>query len=482
MRALEMKIVAAILLCLLLAGSIVGAGVYAQGGMNTANGDEEDVSKLRLRAEVLQRLLERAVTVANISESLRAEAENLTSIDLSSLSADELRSFIEEAKEVLAEIRESLNEGMILSGSNLAAKLLEKIELKLNRTLLKLNLTAEEAEQIRERIREKVREKLTVRELAKLMKEIAKEIAHHKALKFSEHAMNFTENATRSGAMHGLEVALNASSKVLEVLEMVKERLESVNASPVAIAAVEHAIEKIASAREVLKQVMERICSKHPGGKATKEQVKEELSSMLEEKLESLNETIDEYLEELLELRVKAEEYNLTSLVEELNQSISELEGLKEAIPSGNLSFSEVMSVLTSAKSLIKHAEEVLEKASKEEELAEKLAESLKKAKEKLREKLEKLKEKLEEIKEKAEEKFSEHVEKVEEKLAEAERLVSSVESSASKMNLTSATKMLDKAEENLESAEEIMDQLKELSEKGVKGSAHPRSTLGQRG
>ena len=56
------------------------------------------------------------------------------------------------------------------------------------------------------------------------------------------------------------------------------------------------------------------------------------------------------------------------------------------------------------------------------------------------------------------------------------------MESSASKMNLTSATKMLDKAEENLESAEEIMDQLKELSEKGVKGSAHPRSTLGQRG
>jgi len=477
MKMLGMKLVAAILLYLLLAGSIVGAGVYAQSGMNAANGDEEDVSKLRLRAEVLQRLLERAVTVANISESLRAEAENLTSVDLSSLSADELRSFIDEAKEVLAEIRESLNEDVILSGSNLAAKLLEKIELKLNNTLLKLNLTVEEAEQIRERIREKLQEKLTVRELAKLMKEVAKEVAHHKALKLSEHALNFTENATKSGAMHGLEVALNASSKVLEVLEMVKERLESVNASPVAVAAVEHSIEKIASAREVLKQVMGRVCSKHPGGKATKEQVKEELSSMLEEKLESLNETIDEYLEELLELRVEAEEYDLTSLVEELNQSIAELEGLKNLILSSNLSFSDVMSALASAKDLINHAEEVLEKASEEEELRSKISERLSEGIDEVKEELKDLREELEEIMDR------EGAEEVNDTLSLIDDLVKRAEENLGKGTLDEASKLLNEAEQMIKSVEHEIEHLEKMVE-GSRGKskAPPMSVGGEHG
>lgn len=466
MRMAERKIVAVVLLLLLFAGSIVGAGVFAQGAGDNAANVEEGAHKLKVRAEVLQRLLERALTIANVSESLRAEAENLTSINLSSLSADELRSFIDEAKEILSEIRESLNENMILDGSGLAARFLEKIELKLNRTLPKLNLTEQEAEQLRGRIRERLGENLTVRELAKLMGKISKELAHHRALEFYEHAMNFTENAARSGAMHGLEMALNASSKVLDVLERVKERLEKVNASPVAIAAIEHAIEKIASVREVLRQVMERICSKHPGGKATKEQVKEELSSMLEEKLEKLNETIDEYIDELLELRAKAEELNLASLVEEINQSIAELEALKAEILSGNLSFSEVMEVLASAKKFINHAEEVLEKASEEKELAEKISESLR----------EKLREELDEIKEKGGEELSNHIEKAEEELNEAESSISDVEKSTSKKDLTSAEKLLDKAEEALESAEKIIDQLKELLGEETEGPLAPPS------
>jgi len=56
--------------------------------------------------------------------------------------------------------------------------------------------------------------------------------------------------------------AYNASRKVLTVLEQVREKLLQGNASERAVEAIERNIERIAEAREALKQLMARLAAK----------------------------------------------------------------------------------------------------------------------------------------------------------------------------------------------------------------------------
>ena len=475
MRSLGLWPISIIMIMLLLSGSI--GAVYAQAGVQNIDEDLHELRRLRLHAEVLQRMLERAATIANISESIQDRISIMVSVNLTTLSPDELKQFIADAKSLLKEIRDLGKANATESEHGLTIKLLERIRLRLENTLRKMNLTDEEAEEIRERLREALQERLTVKELAMLMKEIGGKLAYHKALDLSENAMNFTENAAHLGAIHGLETALNSSCKVLKVLETVKERLEKVNASPVAIAAIEHAIERITSAREVLKQVMERLLLKREAGNITESEVEEEVESILEEKLEDLNETISRYLEELEELRGEAEKANLTDIAEKLNETISMLEDLSGQITLANISFGDVMRRLARAKTVIAHAEKVLEKASKEEKLKSKISNRLNESINEVREELKGLREKLEELT------GHEEAEDVNATLSLIEGLVKEAKENLGKGILHEASKLLNKAEQMIKSVEHKMEHLKKMLEEhhGRGGPKTPPMTGGEK-
>ncbi|MCL7385988.1 MAG: hypothetical protein LZ166_00470, partial [Thaumarchaeota archaeon] len=217
---------------------------------------------------------------------------------------------------------------------------------------------------IREWIRERAEENLTVRDVAHLMKKVREMLRHRFAAMFAEEAMNYSERMAGSGAIFGLMNALNASSKVLLVLERVRERLIEVNASERAVEAIERNIERIAAAREVLRQLIERMAAGHPLGNITRERAREELGSIVRERAERLNETIERYLNKLQELKDEALRLNLTDLVNEIEEEMMGLEALKGKLASGNLSLSELAGAAASAKGLIKHAEKLIEKAS----------------------------------------------------------------------------------------------------------------------
>ncbi len=366
---LSLQVIAITLLLPLIASPVMA--VYGQAAGYVDSDSSRDLQRLRLRASILQMILERAIDAANISEPLRSEAEALISMNVSALSEDELKRFIAEAESLLAEIRESLRReyNVTLSQERVAMRLLERIRERLNLTFAKINMTPSEAEQIRERIREWVRERagenLTVRDVAHLLKGIREVLRHRWVMRFSEGAMNYSEKAAESGVLFGLTNALNASSKVLAVLGRVKERLIEVNASEAAVEAIEHAMEKITSAREILRQLIERVSTDHPLGNATQERAREELGSILRERAEKLNETIEEYLGRLRELRDKAVELNLTGLAEEIEREAANLEALKDRVASGNQSLGDIVSAMASAKGLIKRAENLIEKATK---------------------------------------------------------------------------------------------------------------------
>lgn len=359
----------AIVLLLLLAVSPIMA-VYGQAaGQANPEAPSRELERLSLRAHVLQRVLERAANIANIPDSLRSEIQALVSMNISALSEEELRAFIAEAEALLAEIRESISRcNATFSQERVALRLLERVRERLNMTLMRMNLTPGEAEQVREKIMEWIRERagenLTVRDVAHLMKSVRETLRHRFAARFSEEAMNYSESAAGSGAIFGLLNALNASSKVLLVLERVKMRLMEVNASERAVEVIERNIERIAVAREVLRQLIDRMSAGHPPGNITRERAREELESIVKERAERLNETIEEYIGRLQELRDEALRLNLTDLVNEIERGMIELEALKDKLASGNLSLSELAGAAASAKGLIKHAEKLIEKAS----------------------------------------------------------------------------------------------------------------------
>jgi len=467
MRDRGFKLSSIILLVVLLAGSI-GAVCAQAGGLSAASG-EDDVESLRLRAEILQRMLKRAMA-ANLSESLKENITRLLLVNLTVLNPDELKEFIQEAKILLHRIAESLREAEASRNeTEVAARILERLMEKLNRTLSRLNVSSSELEEVKGLLQKAEEGNLTLREVRELAKTLRRLIIRYKAQNISEQLMNYTEAEAERGELHGLEVALNASCKVLEVLERVKEKLMSVNASPVAIAAIEHAIERITSARDVLKRVRERVEARLEFGNVTREEVRREVEAVLGEKLDDLNETIIEKVQRLEELREEAERLNLTSLAEELSQTIAMLEELMGGLASANLSFGDVMSRLAKTKTVIAHAEKVLEKALEEAEMAEKASEKLSKSLDKLREKLNDLKEKLKDL--------AGHVgaEEANKTLSEAENLLEEALKSIRRGELGSASKLLDEAGQLLRAAEHGIDHVKKIVEERSEHSERGR-------
>ena len=440
-----------LMLVMLLTGSITA--IYAQaGGSPTAQAS--DVEKLRLKAEMAQKILNKLKLSVNVSSDLELEIERLLAVNVTSLSQDELKSFLKDVGAVLSEIRKAARSEENKLEKAVAARMLGKIEEKLDKALTKLNMTAEEEAKLREELRQKIAEALsgniTLREVRCFVKRLSEELFRHRVQNFTEQVLNYTEREMSRGRLHGLEVALNASSKVFQVLERVKERLQKVNASPVAIAAVEHAIEKIKSAREILRRLMMGLPPRNETGKTSPSQLRDRIRTVLEEKLEELNQTIRENLQRLRDLEKEAEGRNLTELVQTIRQSIDKLEALSAELKSSNLSFGEVMKIIACSKAVIARAEKALEKASEEEAMRSKVKEQLNKIAEKLEDKALEIKRKLNAL--------TKGREKANESVTEAENLIQQARGSIQRGNLTLAEKLLNKARAALKTAEELMN------------------------
>jgi len=463
-----------LMLALLLTGSF--ASIYAQaGGQVTIQQENSNSVKLRVHAEVLQKMLNR-LSAMNLSKELEVEVERLISVNLTALDAEGLKRFIADARKVLSEIRAELRElkdnRTEAEHRRIMVKLLERIQEKLNLTLMKLNITVEEAERIRSELRIRIREALagnmTFHEFKQFIKDLKERLIRYRVQNFTEQIMDYAERESEHGRLHGLETALNASCKVLEVLQKVKERLLTVNASPAAVAAIERAIEKIASAREILKQLVERLAIMPEPKNATPGEIRKEIKSILDEKLEELEESIRENLQRLRELRAEAEEKNLTNLVKSIDQAIAKLEEAASSIQTTNMSFGEAMSALALAKAVIRRAEKVLEEACEEHKLSKKIAEQLEKVIDRLKKKLDELEDRLEEL----EEHLAESVNKTAARnaISNARELIKEMEDRIDEGNVTSATQLLRKAEDAVKFAEDLIESLIRSAEAASRG------------
>lgn len=338
----------------------------------------EEVRILLLRAKLLQNILMKILETTNISVELRVEMESLVKTNISALKPEELEVFIEKAEKILELVKEDVIAGKyIVPKEEIVKKFKEVIRNRTEKIIKTLNISEENTL----KLIKKLEEVKDIKELREVIKELRKIMETKIAEKMCEDIWKFMEKTMakfrESAAEEALELAYEVSSKSIKVLEHVVERLKKLNASPVAIAAIELAIERIKSAREVLLEVKELARSLLAKGNETREAIRNIVSEWIVRKVGKLNETIKEYVDELRRLREIAIRHNRTDMIKEIDALLLKIENITKAVTSGNITIDEAFKLLVEINVEVKGIEEFLEKIEKHKEIIGELIKDL---------------------------------------------------------------------------------------------------------
>ncbi len=445
------KFAALFFIALLLMGA-VASPISAEANENAKN---SEIHKLKVQAELLQRMISETAAVANMTVDLELKVGEILALNVSAMSVEELRDFVRDAREVLAELKKNLNFTELMDEGNVTTRLAERLRERLEHVFMRLNLSKEEFQEVGERLRHA----WSLGHLKKILGDIQVLIGPARALNITEMILDFANKSAERGNATGLERALNSSSKVLDVLERVKEKLEKLNASPTAIAAIEHAMEKISEMREVLESVKEKVRELRESHNATHE-VRELVKNRTRKGLEQVEEKLAEYVEELEKLRKAALEKGLNDLAEELSALLSKLRDLSDAIGEGNLTFKQAVGILAEAKKALENAERMLEKASERKELHEVVSEQLRERMTSLEQRRDQLKEKLEKLGERLPENMLHRLEEIRDMIRKISDRLQEADKSLSTGNESTALKILDDAKKTLNMIEKEINSL----------------------
>jgi len=455
MQQVALKSAAIFLLALLVTGT-VASSISAEADHSWEN---LEVKKLRIQAELLQRMISRAAAVVNMTSDLEFKVGDVLAANISAMSVEELRDFVEDARAVLADLKKSIDSGKLTREENVTRGIAEQLRERLEHVFRKLNISKEEFHELKERLRHA----WSLSHLKKILENIRAVTGPAKAHNLTEMLLRFANKSAEHGNATGLERALNSSCKVLDVLEGVKEKLERLNASPAAIAAIERAMEKIAEARELLESVKEKVHELRGEKHATRHEIRELVQNITGKDLHRLEKEISVYIEKLEPLKEAAIRNNLTDLADSLDAVLSKLKDLSSAISEGKLSFTQAVEILAQARQATEKAEEAFKKASERKELREAVSEELRKMMHSLQERRDKLRNRLSELDEKISENVKKSVDeirsllsKLSDQLDEAERKMLAENSSTALKLLNDVKKGLDLAEKKLDALEKI--------------------------
>ncbi|MCX8187140.1 MAG: hypothetical protein N3F65_00830 [Nitrososphaeria archaeon] len=441
----------AFLLLSLLAISMMSSIVSAEAGNSKM---DPELRRLRTQAELLQRIIARAAEMSNMTAELKVRVRETLAANVSAMSREGLNDFVREAKAVLAELRRNMDSRGLVGEENVTRALSERLRERLEHAFMGLNVSKEE----RFEFKEKLRHAWSFGHLRGIMKDIRARMAPAEVHNITESILEFTNKSAEWGNMTGLERAFNSSSKVLEVLERVKEKLTFLNASPVAIAAIEHAMEKISAMRELLALAKERWGELRERHNLSRREIHELVKNRTQTGLRQVEERMAKCLEELEELREAAIEKNLTALGEELDKVLGKLRNALDMLREGNLSFKQAVIVLVEAERALKNAEKMFEKISEREEMRERLLEKLRERMRDLERQRDQLMERLRELKgQLPEDVFHDIEEMIQKILSEMQDASKDLDAG----NGQKALKILERVEKTLNKVKDEIEELK---------------------
>jgi len=394
-------IVVATLLLLLVAPPTVAQAVETEGLGN--------ITVLRAKAVALQYMLNNSLRLnLNLSEQLREQVASLVNVNVSKLSPDELREFVQNATRVLAEVREGARKAVGKILESYAHGLAVAIEARVRNMARHYNVSEEE---VRQALANMTKSK-DMRDVFRALKELQKKFLEGQCKEFAnalrERLGNQTAEALKTGEIRGLERSYEALDKAVEALNATLEKLKAVNASPVALQAVERALEHVKTAKEVIGGLMEELPRLGPSP-INIETIKNSFNKTLDKLVSKVEEEVDELMDRLDKLQDLAKKVNATDLVKKIEGLKAELLALLERLRSAKSSkdLSQALDDLASIRAKVREVTQSVEDLVKEfrEEARERVKElltGLESQLSKARERLEGLKERLERAKEKA--------------------------------------------------------------------------------
>ncbi|MEM1920646.1 MAG: hypothetical protein QW135_05645 [Ignisphaera sp.] len=327
--------------------SMVIASLATPIAISFAEGDAEavadDASRLVAKALAMQVMLRNALAL-NISVDLVAEIETLLNMNVSSLSVEELKQFIERSREILARIEHEIRVAWKLDLGNIYAERLRRAIESRARVMEKLyNVSLDEVVANISRVRNRV-------ELMKILKDLDRVIEKARLKIFTAVSMEYGVSAINT-TIERLEErtvikAYMELRKVVDVLKKIRERLEALNISDEVVKHIDIAIEHISIAKEVLANISANMSIQLPS--IDREKVREVVNKTLEKIYERTNKSLYELKKEVDELLERALEANATEIVEKLESIVQKLNDIEKELQRTNISIVELNKIIMS--------------------------------------------------------------------------------------------------------------------------------------
>ncbi|MEM1541849.1 MAG: hypothetical protein QW101_03225 [Ignisphaera sp.] len=348
--------------------SMVIASLATPIAASFAEGDTEavadDASRLVAKALAIQVMLRNALAL-NISAELVAEVETLLNVNVSSLSVEELKQFIERGREILARIEHEIRAAWRLDLGNIYAERLRKAITSRARVMEKLcNVSLDEVVANISRARNRVELMKTLKDLDRVVEKARLKIFAAVSMEHGILAVNATIGRQEERTVVKAYVGLG---KAIDVLKRIRERLGSLNISDEVVKHIDIAIEHISIAKEILANVSANMSIQLPY--VNRERVREIVNKTLEKIYDRTNKSLYELKKEVDELLERALEVNATEIIEKLESIVQKLNDLEKELRKTNISIVElnkIMMSLARIKTEIKRVEFEIERQLKE--------------------------------------------------------------------------------------------------------------------
>ncbi|MEM4750249.1 MAG: hypothetical protein QXS84_05700, partial [Sulfolobales archaeon] len=308
------SIVAWIMIVVLL--SITSPSLLILSTAQSQSSQNETVYQNNLaKAEVLRVLLSSVLSM-NISSDLREEITKLLSINISTLTPEDLAIWVSNASKTLSSVEEYIREGRAYAVGLVLQRYQKGLANVLENRLREMNLS----EEIVRSYVENISSAKNLSDLMRTLVNISIDIEIVNIRNFTNRVIMIGVSELKKGSIERVVDLDNKSSKVLDVLNRVLKRLESLNVSGRAIESIQENIMRIETMRNITSDVLKAVAS----GRSYEESLNESISNISERLYIELQDLVGE-INVLMDI---AREYNLTDLqktLEDLNNTVSRL-------------------------------------------------------------------------------------------------------------------------------------------------------------
>ncbi|MEM4799154.1 MAG: hypothetical protein QW713_03955, partial [Sulfolobales archaeon] len=266
------SIVAWIMIVVLL--SITSPSLLILSTAQSQSSQNETVYQNNLaKAEVLRVLLSSVLSM-NISSDLREEITKLLSINISTLTPEDLAIWVSNASKTLSSVERYIREGRAYAVGLVLQRYQKGLANVLENRLREMNLS----EEIVRSYVENISSAKNLSDLMRTLVNISIDIEIVNIRNFTNRVIMIGVSELKKGSIERVVDLDNKSSKVLDVLNRVLKRLESLNVSGKAIESIQENIMRIETMRNITSDVLKAVAS----GRSYEESLNESISNISE--------------------------------------------------------------------------------------------------------------------------------------------------------------------------------------------------------